>query len=606
MYDILNLQKNTEKKTKGEKLKEKEMKARKMKLAALGLAAAMIMGLAAPAMADELSDGFGQEDVINTESSYEGLDLGGACGNAPAAPEVNENTAPAAPANNESAQENTAETADREKEPSFEDQLKEDALSGEKEQEEEIDEELTSDEGKGDPEANDFDVDVVNKMKTMVKSLFFGVLDRAGRTDPHFFIFVGPIKNLFEMIYNPLGPQNNAPTQLDKIQEQLNAIQAQIDVMEASLKDHTSHVVELNAFGTEFNNLTTRTKAANMMIKNINGNSKFTEEQKTQKIADLYNSSYMSELMASIESVNSIFWGDTSNGLYQRSIFDAAYDRACEDVMFSQEAIEMTRPYLARQILKYLAAYATYAIILDAYDTVNGSEATLESRRDMDQHLAGVYSATPGENSIFSLYINYYNKSKYIFVDKGRAGKGIDLNPEILVKTNKLMTIEEFESKTPGYLSNMPLNEEQVKHLAEYAKEKNISLFSFLFNRMGFVPRTLSKTEIEMMHEVNRLLNMGNKDMLAYSEEMLRQEIQKTFFESNGKGGYTASGNPYVVAGRQSFDKVQEICFGYCAQPMYIRIKAIHATNGDPSLVQLKLWGNYGYDSSVLLFFQGA
>ena len=108
------------------------------------------------------------------------------------------------------------------------------------------------------------------------------------------------------------------------------------------------------------------------------------------------------------------------------------------------------------------------------------------------------------------------------------------------------------------------------------------------------------------MHEVNRLLNMGNKDMLAYSEEMLRQEIQKTFFESNGKGGYTASGNPYVVAGRQSFDKVQEICFGYCAQPMYIRIKAIHATNGDPSLVQLKLWGNYGYDSSVLLFFQGA
>ena len=173
------------------------MKARKMKLAALGLAAAMIMGLAAPAMADELSDGFGQEDVINTESSYEGLDLGGACGNAPAAPEVNENTAPAAPANNESAQENTAETADREKEPSFEDQLKEDALSGEKEQEEEIDEELTSDEGKGDPEANDFDVDVVNKMKTMVKSLFFGVLDRAGRTDPHFFIFVGPIKNLF-------------------------------------------------------------------------------------------------------------------------------------------------------------------------------------------------------------------------------------------------------------------------------------------------------------------------------------------------------------------------------------------------------------------------
>ena len=42
------------------------------------------------------------------------------------------------------------------------------------ETEEEIDEELTSDEGKGDPEANDFDIDVVNKMKTMVKSLMIG------------------------------------------------------------------------------------------------------------------------------------------------------------------------------------------------------------------------------------------------------------------------------------------------------------------------------------------------------------------------------------------------------------------------------------------------
>ena len=123
---------------------------------------------------------------------------------------------------------------------------------------------------------------------------------------------------------------------------------------------------------------------------------------------------------------------------------------------------------------------------------------------------------------------------------------------------------------------------------------------------MGFVPRTLSKTEIETMRKFNRILYRDNKDLLSYQEEMLEQDIQKTFFESNGKGGYTASGNPYVVAGRQSFDKVQEISFGYCAQPMYIRIKAIHATNGNPSLVQLKLWGNYGYDSSVLLFFQGA
>ena len=84
------------------------MKARKMKLVALGLAASMIMGLAAPAMADELSDGFGQEDVLDTES-------------------IQENT-----------QENTAETAEGEEESSFKEQLKEDVLSSEEEQEEEI------------------------------------------------------------------------------------------------------------------------------------------------------------------------------------------------------------------------------------------------------------------------------------------------------------------------------------------------------------------------------------------------------------------------------------------------------------------------------------
>ncbi len=268
----------------------------------------------------------------------------------------------------------------------------------------------------------------------------------------------------------------------------------------------------------------------------------------------------------------------------------------------------MPRPYLAREIKQYLSAYATYSIILDAYDEVNGCGSTLTSHQFMDQHLAGTKNGTEtlGENSIVSLYINYYNKNKYIFVDKGRAGKGIYLNPEILVKSSSLLTIDGYESAAPGCLTNMPLTEDQVKHLAEYANGKNISLFSFLFNKMGFVPRTLSKAEIESLRNLDQIFYAGNKQMLEYAEEVLRQESAKTYFASNGKGGFTASGNPYFAAGRQSFEHVQDYSLGRCAPPRRILIKAIHATNGSTSPETIKVWDSITGADNVILFFQGA
>lgn len=239
------------------------------------------------------------------------------------------------------------------------------------------------------------------------------------------------------------------------------------------------------------------TNTAKHKINNTNRNKNLTAEEKTREIAALYNTTCESELYAAIEKANCVFWGDTSNELYKRSIFDVAYDTACEEVMFSQEALEMTRPYMARQIAKYLEACATYEIILNAYDQVHGSGSTEDTHEEMDQRLAGVNSGVPGEGSIVSLYRNYFSKDKYIFVNK-RKGNPVALYKRVrcqvdyakndLAKDPQVQAGRLYKATTPDYMKNNPLSASQVEDLAEYCKSKNVSLFDFLFNRMRFEP----------------------------------------------------------------------------------------------------------------------
>ena len=520
------------------------MKSRKMKLIALGLTASILMGAAAPAFADdfELSDGFGQEEIFVQEENFDVFDA--------------ENVVTAEPASksvmNEAAQEGLSEGAETGEKSEFEKQLEED-IASEKTDKEENNEELTSEED----EESEIKFDLINKEKAVVKAFINGLIDTAGRVDPAFFPLVGPLKAIFEILYNPLGPGSTSPTQLDQIQTQLTEIQSQISAMENSVNNHMSHVVELNSFGTEFNNLTSWTNSTNRMISNIKGNANLTDEEKIEKIAALYDSTYMAQLSNALDSTTCIFWGDTSNGLRERSLFDAAIERAFEDVMFSGEALDMIRPYIARQIVKYISAYATVGVILNAYDTVHGSGSTVASHQDMDLRLAGVNIGSPNECSILALYNEYFDTYRWIFVDKGRAGAGIKLSNVINVETNHSMITNGYDTATPVSLTQHPLSSEQMQHLAEYAAQtKKTTLFDYLFNEMGFKPNTDS-------------------------------------FAKNEGGKYTVSGDVYFATGNQKFQKKRDITFGYSVPQHHIRMQVINSNRVGAGDEQIEVWKYY-------------
>ena len=174
-------------------------------------------------------------------------------------------------------------------------------------------------------------------------------------------------------------------------------------------------------------------------------------------------------------------------------MFEAAYERACEEVMFSKEAIDLTLPYLARQLNTYVAACATMAEVYSAQVAVYGESAVLQSRTDMSLRLTGCdLKGNKVQKSVLELYEDYFGRDKFIFVNKSN-NTNVKLNTEIKCVDHyaKQMLNQRdpyTDAGTPDFMKNNPLSASQVKDLAKYCGEKNITLFEFLFNRIGFKP----------------------------------------------------------------------------------------------------------------------
>lgn len=166
-----------------------------MRFMALGLSAAMFMGMTSPVttMAEdfELSDGFGMEAVFEGEENFGGF--------------VNDSFF-------DSQLDTVCAVSAAGEESSFIEDLEEDIASENKEQPESEDE-LTSEEEEKKPGYN---FDEINKSKAIAKACIFSMIDAAAKADPQFALLAGPLKAIFEMVYNPLGQGAGQPTQLDK------------------------------------------------------------------------------------------------------------------------------------------------------------------------------------------------------------------------------------------------------------------------------------------------------------------------------------------------------------------------------------------------------
>ena len=216
-----------------------------------------------------------------------------------------------------------------------------------------------------------------NEGSKYFKPIYDSAIDAIALSNPELKPFVPLFKALGGFIFN-----TGSGDRTDEVLDELNKLQTQITTAENNLKDHTYNVVALSDIGDKYNTVQYKAATIRTLIGNIKGDGKLSEEEKTQQIADLYKDAEFRSLMSAMNGATDCFYRDV-NDIFETNLFDAAYNRACEEVMFSGEALTMTMPYIMKQFSYYTAAYATMGEVYDAYEEVYGDTSLTASRLEM-------------------------------------------------------------------------------------------------------------------------------------------------------------------------------------------------------------------------------
>ena len=329
-----------------------------------------------------------------------------------------------------------------------------------------------------------------NEGSKYFKPIYDSAIDAIALSNPELKPFVPLFKALGGFIFN-----TGSGDRTDEVLDELNKLQTQITTAENNLKDHTYNVVALSDIGDKYNTVQYKAATIRTLVGNIKGNGKLSEEEKTQQIADLYKDAEFRSLMSAMNGATDCFYRDV-NDIFETNLFDAAYNRACEEVMFSGEALTMTMPYIMKQFAYYTAAYATMGEVYDAYEEVYGDTSLTASRLEMAERLCG--EDLDGNHvckSVTDLIDEYFQRNRYIFVGKSNR-TNIPVDDELNVLNGTLFvehSIVRYDDylkwcETPRYMSNSLLSTSQLKDIAEYCAQKNITIFDFLFNVMKFKP----------------------------------------------------------------------------------------------------------------------
>ena len=454
--------------------------------------------------------------------------------------------------------------------------------------------------------------DAIKNTKKYLKSVFDGTLDGFGAAYPKFKAFVPILKLIGGNLFDLGGTTDNTSAE---IIARIDELEAEVKNATNYLKDHTYNVVQLASLGDKYNTVADKADTIRTYIGDIELDISKTDEQKLQEIADLYKDSEFKSLVSAMNGATRCFTSRENDIFENQNVFEAAYARACEEVMFSKEAIDMTLPYLARQLNTYLAAYATMSRVFDAQVAVYGESAVLQSRKEMSLRLTGCdLNGTKVQKSMIELYEDYFSRDKFTFVGKSN-NTNIRLKKEILYIvdfaenfTNDTM-IDHNKSyrKAPDFMKKFPLSAKNMEDLTEYCQQKKTSLFQLLFNTVGFEPNVMTK-------------RWSKKDGW-HLETLDTQEVKTMIGDSMGLnwqmfpiGGWVVNTkglkNMYIAAGPQNEFYYEEWDY----HNMRIRIEAIKATGipGDSEKLLLRSRRWRGTDPEgptkgiFMMFFQPA
>ncbi len=352
--------------------------------------------------------------------------------------------------------------------------------------------------------------------KEAAKTVLKSTMDYISAICPEFRMVAGPLGALFDMALGTKVVTN------DELKAQLDEIGTQIDSSESRIKTTVADVAIMTNLGSQFQEV----HKATLEIKNAVGDityaysqGKITKDQYDKKIGALYNDSRFTSLQNALGGATLAYQGDVSVSTDKKSIFDAAYNNACDKVMFSGEALDVTTPYLITQLEIYIEGYTYVNLILDGYDNSAKYDATHESRNTMITNL----------NKVAELYKKYYEKGRFVFVDStSDSSKHVRLKGELITYGNYFETVypqkywgkdgEAIERKdellaamTPKEIKEFPLNKTQMERLCKYATGKNKSLLvllhdvGFIFPSAGIVvtlPTGVTETTADTYYDV--------------------------------------------------------------------------------------------------------
>lgn len=197
---------------------------------------------------------------------------------------------------------------------------------------------------------------------------------------------------LLQAIVAPMFGEDEKADPVEEVKEKLDELTNQLKTDVQNMKDHTENVVMLAELGGESGTLSKTMKVLKTHIDDIMDDTSKTQAEKINDLAGLRRNQVVTNVETAVSGATDAFRGNTSYTLGNVSIFDAAYRRACEDVMFSREAIDATVPYITQQLGSYLAAYAMLEQVYDAYEAVKGAGSQSYRKASETSYLSFSYA----------------------------------------------------------------------------------------------------------------------------------------------------------------------------------------------------------------------
>ena len=336
--------------------------------------------------------------------------------------------------------------------------------------------------------------DWISQEKKIMKVTYDSIVDGLLIAFPNLNVLGPALKYFAGLFFDQGGDTSNSNAEIMNRLEQLEAeIQKQVQELKAS----TYNAIQLSSIGDKYNTLEDKAATIRTRIANYERRTALSAEERQKMIADLYTDSEFQSLESAMNGATRCFTGRANDIFENQSIFEAAYDRACREVMFSGEAIDLSAPYILRQLNNYIAAYAVMAEVYNAYEAVYGEGTLDESMETMYRRLIGCdLEGNKVETSVIERCSEYLSGDRFIFVGKSNTTK---------IKLDKTMTmVDQFNTsgiikdpvhygswvETPSYMKSMPLSNAQVNALREYCFEKKVTIFDLLLNRVGFQIQT--------------------------------------------------------------------------------------------------------------------